>query len=264
MDYQHCLIIAPSALEADFYFAHLQQAQTLNFDFKCQSGLLNNKQVTVAQTGLGKLNAGLATYQILQANLQFDLVISTGIGGINSQQGQAGDLVLADLVQDSDFGYLFDGGIRAKLNIEIPGLQIPLNPQLNEQVEKFSETYDFVDLPAEIVEYNAKYGKKRPKNCLQISPCLSGDVFGHGSDSVNWYQQLQPDYGLLDMESYAVCKVAQIYQIPSLILKGACNFDQPWPGLTRGAESQKGGLQHAEWVAAQTFNFIYSLSLEDC
>ena len=264
MTYKHWLIIVPSNLEADFYFDYLTDSLDLSFSFKCQTGKLGSQRVTIAQTGLGKLNAGLATYQILEAKPQIDLVISTGIGGINPQTAQTGDIILAKTVQDSDFGYLFDHGSRAKLNLIIPNLQITLSTKLNQLVKKGSKTYSFTTLPSELLEYNLKYGHEGQRNCLKHSNCLSGDIFIHGINASAWYKNLKVNYGLLDMESYAVCKVAQIFQRESLIIKGACNFDKPWATSIKDTISQKLGMQNASWVAAETFRFIHSLKLKDC
>ncbi|MCF0146652.1 MAG: 5'-methylthioadenosine/adenosylhomocysteine nucleosidase [Eubacterium sp.] len=63
------------------------------------SGLLEGKEVTVVQSGVGKVNAGICAY-ILADHFRADAVINTGIAGSLKNEIDIGDIVIStDTVQ---------------------------------------------------------------------------------------------------------------------------------------------------------------------
>lgn len=81
-------------------------------DMEFNEGIINGKKVVIVQSGMGKVNAGLCAY-ILINNFNCQKIINTGVAGSLDNRINIGDIVVSiDAVQhDYDVSYLgFDKG----------------------------------------------------------------------------------------------------------------------------------------------------------
>jgi adenosylhomocysteine nucleosidase len=90
--------------EIKFLLTQMQQKKQLiiqNITFT--QGILNGREVVLAQTGIGKVNASIASILMIE-HFQPEEIIFTGIaGGINPDLGP-GDLVIGTRIAHHDFG----------------------------------------------------------------------------------------------------------------------------------------------------------------
>lgn len=74
-------------------------------------GILNGKVVVLAQTGIGKVNAAIATALMIEHFKPHEIIFSGIAGGIDTALAP-GDIVIGTLLAYHDYGTLTDTGIR--------------------------------------------------------------------------------------------------------------------------------------------------------
>ncbi len=160
-------------------------------------GKLNEKDIVVVRSGIGKVNASICT-QILVDDFSIDAVINTGIAGSLRNEINIGDIVLSTDTLEHDmeataFGY--------------PVGQIP-------RMDTFSFKADetLMELAKKCCE------KVNPEVSVFTGRVVSGDQFISNKEKKNWLIETFDGY-CTEMEGAAIAHCAYLNNIPFLIIR---------------------------------------------
>ncbi|HLS22463.1 MAG TPA: 5'-methylthioadenosine/adenosylhomocysteine nucleosidase [Pseudogracilibacillus sp.] len=158
-------------------------------------GKIQEKNVVLLQSGIGKVNAAMAT-TILMERFAPDIVINTGSAGGFSTKLSVGDLVISDEVVHHDvdataFEYAYG--------------QVPQMPPSYKAepilIEKISTLLQEMNLPYE------------------IGLIATGDSFMSDSERVAFVKEQFPNMLAAEMEGVAIAQVCYQYDIPFIIIR---------------------------------------------
>lgn len=160
-------------------------------------GKLNEKDVVIVRSGIGKVNAGICT-QILVDDFKIDAVINTGIAGSLRKEINIGDIVLSSDALEHDmeataFGY--------------PLGQIPRMDTLSFEADK------------RLIEL-AKTSCTRVNPDIQtfVGRVVSGDQFVSSKKKKSWLVE-HFDGFCTEMEGAAIAHCAYLNHIPFLVIR---------------------------------------------
>lgn len=162
---------------------------------KIFEGRINNTQIVLLQSGIGKVSAAVGTTLLLQMTCP-DMIINTGSAGGLDPSLNVGDILISTEVRHHDvdvsaFGY------------EIG--QLPANPAAylpNEQ----------------LVELAKKETQKAGFNAISGLIC-SGDAFINGAEKIADIRQNFPNVVAVEMEAAAIAQVCHAFNIPFVIVR---------------------------------------------
>lgn len=162
---------------------------------KIFEGKINNKEVALLQSGIGKVAAAIGTTLLLEL-CKPDVVINTGsAGGLNAALN-VGDIVISTEVRHHDvnvtaFGYEMG--------------QLPANPAAflpNEQ----------------LVEIATQETQKAGFNAVAGLIC-SGDLFVNGAEMIANIRQHFPQVAAVEMEAAAIAQVCHAFNVPFVVVR---------------------------------------------
>ena len=160
-------------------------------------GRLNQKDIVVVRSGIGKVNAAICT-QILADDFKISAVINTGIAGSLQSKIDIGDIVLSSdaLQHDMDatgFGYKHG--------------QIP---RMEESIFKADKR--LIEIAKDSCE------KVNPDIKAFVGRVVSGDQFISDKDKKDWLIDKFEGY-CTEMEGAAIAQTAYLNKIPFLIIR---------------------------------------------
>lgn len=158
-------------------------------------GNLNGRDVVLLQSGIGKVNAAMAT-TILMERFQPDAVINTGTAGGFSDTLSVGDIVISDEVVHHDvdataFGY--EHG------------QVPRMPA------RFKADATLMERTKRVVEQIDLY--------YEIGLIATGDSFMSDETKIKHVKALFPEMLAAEMEGAAIAQVCHQYETPFIIIR---------------------------------------------
>ncbi len=157
---------------------------------KYYMGKISGKEIIAGKCGIGKVNAAINTYRLIQA-VNPDLVVNSGVAGGASKDIKIGDVLIADKVAYHD---VWCGpGTEYGAADGFPQFFIPASSI----VEKCKST-----IP------DAIFGL-----------ICSGDKFISTGDEVREIRHAFPNVKAVDMESAAIAQTCEICQVPFLIIR---------------------------------------------
>lgn len=162
---------------------------------KIYDGKINNTQVALLQSGIGKVAAAVGTALLLELTKP-DVIINTGSAGGLDANLNVGDIVISTEVRHHDadvtaFGY--EKG------------QLPANPTAflpNEQ----------------LVSVALKETQTAGFNAVSGLIC-SGDVFVNGAEKIAQIRQDFPNVAAVEMEAAAIAQVCHAFNVPFVVVR---------------------------------------------
>lgn len=175
------------------------------------TGKLRNKNVVIALTGVGKVNAAMTTTLIL-SRWQPQKLIFTGIAGGLNPNLQPGDLVIAKATAQHDYGFI--------KNTEF--LSEPTRNALDYSLNPFFFKADSILLQtAQRVANNVPYQSTNTKNRKPVvltGVIVTGDVFVNSAEkSAQFIKTFGAD--ATEMEGAAVAQVCYHFKTPCLVIR---------------------------------------------
>lgn len=172
---------------------HIKQTQVANATL--YEGKINNIDVVLMQSGIGKVAAAVGTTALLQLTKP-DIVINTGSAGGIASELSVGDIVISQQTchHDADvtaFGY------------EIG--QLPNCPA------RFESDTNLVKLAMQIIAEQHKNGK--------LGLICSGDSFIHGGEQLAQIKQKFPQAIAVEMEAAAIAQVCYMFSVPFIVVR---------------------------------------------
>lgn len=162
--------------------------------FEIYRGQYKNKEVIVVKSGIGKVNAAIAT-SVLINNLNAEAIINTGIAGSINPAVTLGDVVISKDTLQYD------------VDVTAFGYDLGVIPRLKTSV--FRADPNLIDLCRNAVNEKVKY---------HIGRIVSGDRFV-SSDEFKKLLIREFDAYCVDMESASVGHVCYLYDIPYVAIR---------------------------------------------
>jgi adenosylhomocysteine nucleosidase len=180
---------------------------------KFYTGRLESRQVVLAETGIGKVNAAMVTTLLLE-NFGPDEVIFSGIAGSTNPELSPGDIVIAEKVACHDYGYIGAAGFETRTTT---------NPVDNTSNPLFftadRHLLDVAKTAAEDInlsQLETTEGLVQPRITAGI--VVTGDSF---IASEEFSQQLRESLSAdaVEMEGAAVAQVCYQQNVPFIIIR---------------------------------------------
>jgi len=163
-------------------------------------GSLSGKEVVIVQSGIGKVNAAVAS-QLLIDKFSVSKVIFTGLAGATGKDVSIGDYVLADGLVQHDFDLTHFG--REKGFVPAVGRILDTDKELNSLI---------ADVVISLGKERDGFGK------LHRGVIASGDAFIASSDKIG---EIVQEFGAMavEMEGASVAQVCSMNSIPFAVLR---------------------------------------------
>ena len=189
-------IIAAMQPELEYLQHSLQEAQSLELlGQKCYRGKLAGREVVLALSGIGKVNAALTTAALL-THFQVQAVINTGSAGGLGAAIRIGDVVIGKETAHHDvdvsaFGYVHG--------------QVPQLPA------RFIAASDLLDAATQAAGVFA--------STVHAGLIVSGDQFVHGKAQTAAIRAHFPDVAACEMEAAAIAQVCHQAGVPFVVIR---------------------------------------------
>ncbi|WP_431798748.1 5'-methylthioadenosine/S-adenosylhomocysteine nucleosidase [Halobacillus andaensis] len=158
-------------------------------------GELCNHSVVLLKSGIGKVNAAIAT-TIMHERFSVDRVINTGSAGGFAKELEVGDLVISSLVTHHDVdvtAFKYEYG-------QVPGL-----PAM------FAADEELIELAMRAVQSTDVKAKK--------GIIATGDSFMQEESRVNFVRDKFPEMIAAEMEAAAIAQVCYKYETPFVVIR---------------------------------------------
>ena len=191
-------IIVPMAEEIEELKSRIKIDNTYNkLRTEVYSGKLSNKEVVLAQCGVGKVNAA-ACAQLLISEFGVDTIINTGVAGGMEESLEIGDVVISEDALQHDFDCV---GFGCK-----PG-EIP---RMEEYIFKADD--ELIDLAYRVASKDIKNHK------VDKGRILTGDLFVSNNEDKEKITRNFKGH-CLEMEGGSIAQTCYLNNIPFVILR---------------------------------------------
>lgn len=162
---------------------------------KIFEGKINNRNVALLQSGIGKVAAAVGTTLLLEL-AKPDMIINTGSAGGLDRQLNVGDIVISNEVRHHDVDVTAFGYEKG---------QLPANPA--------------AFLPnMQLVEVAQKEVQKAGTNAV-IGLICSGDAFINGAEKLDQIYCDFPTVAAVEMEAAAIAQVCHAFDVPFVVVR---------------------------------------------
>ena len=177
------------------------------------TGTLNEQNVVIARTGVGKVNAAM-TATLVIGHFRPNRVIFTGVAGGLNPSLQIGDIVIAQKTAQHDLGRLESAkientGVRNPINGKRNPVFFPADPGLLQTTEAALERI-------ELNPFHTPQGQRHPR--IITGTVVTGDVFvASDAKKTNLHKNLGAD--AVEMEGAAVAQICWQHNVPCLVIR---------------------------------------------
>jgi adenosylhomocysteine nucleosidase len=196
-------------LEEQVTDARVQKIEGMRF----VTGKLKDRNVVVAYTGIGKVNAAMTTTLLLE-HFKPREVIFTGIAGACNPQLHPGDIVMAEMTAHHDMGRLTaDGfvprGVINPLDAWRNPVLLPADKHLLNRAQKAAEQVKLEPIETAADQRSLK---------IVTGIVVTGDVFVSSSEKcAELRQQFKAD--AVEMEGAAVAQICYQRSVPHIVIR---------------------------------------------
>ena len=187
-------------------------------------GVIYGQPVTIVRSGIGKVNAAIATTLLIHT-FDVDAVINTGSAGGIGEGLAIGDLVIATELAHHDadnraFGYTYG---------QIPQMDATFstNENLSQRIEKTAKPLDWH---------------------TQRGLIVSGDSFVAGTEQIEKIRQFFPEALVTEMEGAAVAQTCHQFDVPCAVIRAVSDTSDEEASVTFDEFVLLAGERSAELV----------------
>jgi len=187
----------------------LQKKELIFQNIRFTTGLLNGRRVVLAQTGMGKVNAAIATTLLIE-HFNPREVLFTGIAGGTDPELSPGDLVIGSLVAYHDYGTITPDSMF---------LRSTRNPvSMQENPIYFASTPSLVMLAQKVSDKLVLHqiGGRSPK--IVTGTIVTGDVFV-SSRKTTQYMHQKMNAEATEMEGAAIAQTCWQQKVPFVVIR---------------------------------------------
>jgi len=177
------------------------------------TGTLNGREVVVAWTGVGKVNAAMTTTLLIE-HFKPEHIIFTGIAGAVNPELQPGDIVIAERTAHHDMGTVWPEGLFSKgVKSPLDGFENPVFFYADEELVKIARrAAERVDLG----QIRLLTGERTPRIITGV--VVTGDAFIASADKCKELRKrLEAD--AVEMEGAAVAQICYQRRISHLVIR---------------------------------------------
>ncbi|MCT8577224.1 5'-methylthioadenosine/S-adenosylhomocysteine nucleosidase [Glaesserella parasuis] len=189
-------IIGAMAQEVEILLSYMAEPKLTEIaGCKIYEGKINNTDVALLQSGIGKTASAMGTTLLLQL-AKPEMVINTGSAGGLDANLNVGDIVISTEVRHHDVDVTAFGYEKG---------QLPANPAAfmsNEQLAQIA----------------IKETEKAGFNAVSGLIC-SGDLFVNGSDMIARIRNDFPSVKAVEMEAASIAQVCHAFQVPFVVVR---------------------------------------------
>ncbi|MCT8525859.1 5'-methylthioadenosine/S-adenosylhomocysteine nucleosidase [Glaesserella parasuis] len=189
-------IIGAMAQEVEILLSYMAEPKLTEIaGCKIYEGKINNTDVALLQSGIGKTASAMGTTLLLQL-AKPEMVINTGSAGGLDANLNVGDIVISTEVRHHDVDVTAFGYEKG---------QLPANPaafMANEQLAQIA----------------IKETEKAGFNAVSGLIC-SGDLFVNGSDMIARIRNDFPSVKAVEMEAASIAQVCHAFQVPFVVVR---------------------------------------------
>jgi len=186
--------------------------------FTFWTGRLRGRRVVITRSGIGKVNAAIATTLLYEHFRPAEVLFSGIAGGLNPKL-LPGDIVIAAKTVQHDFGTLTDEGLHRR------GTRNPVAPERNPVFYPADERLLKIALECaktvSLAPIKMKKGTRKPQAIQGI--VATGDVFvASATKSAELRKELGAD--AVEMEGAAVAQVCWQWRVPCLVIRSVSDM----------------------------------------
>ncbi|CAG7913559.1 5'-methylthioadenosine/S-adenosylhomocysteine nucleosidase [Mammaliicoccus sciuri] len=163
-------------------------------------GNIEDKQVVLAQSGIGKVNAAI-TATLLINEFKPDLIINTGSAGSVDSELNIGDIIISNKVYYHD------------VNATAFGYKLGQVPSMPEFYETDKELIDLAKSSIEQLDLNGIVGE-----------VATGDSFIGSIDQRKVIKSNFPTAGVVEMEAGAIAQTCYQYNVPIIVTRAVSDL----------------------------------------
>ncbi|WP_301098462.1 5'-methylthioadenosine/S-adenosylhomocysteine nucleosidase [Otariodibacter sp.] len=189
-------IIGAMAQEVEILKSYILEPKEIDIaGCKIYEGKINNIDVALLQSGIGKTAAALGTTLLLTLTKP-DMVINTGSAGGLASSLNVGDIVISNDVRHHDVDVTAFGYEKGQL----PGNPAGFLPD------------------TQLVDIAIKESEKAGINAVSGLIC-SGDTFINGTDAISKIKENFPNVVAVEMEAASIAQVCHAFNIPFVVVR---------------------------------------------
>jgi len=177
------------------------------------TGKLSSRQIVLAETGIGKVNAAMVTTLVIE-KFEPDEVIFSGIAGALNPELSPGDIVIAEKIAQHDYGLVSDAGFETTATINpIDNLHNPLFFAADKRLLGVART---AGERVSLNQVETTEGLIQPK--ITTGVVVTGDCFVASNE---FGRRLRESLGAdaVEMEGAAVAQVCYQRKVPCIIIR---------------------------------------------
>ena len=167
------------------------------YELQFITGNINNKEVVLVESGVGKVNAARVT-QILIDNFDIEAIINVGVAGTANDELNMGDIVIGQIIVQHDFDITAFG--HPKGFISNVGQYVESDSKLLKKMESTVQ----------------KFANKNFK--IKVGVIASGDIF---CTETKMKEKIRSKFlaDAIEMEGAAIAQVCKLDNIPFIIIR---------------------------------------------
>ena len=177
------------------------------------TGTLNEQNVVIARTGVGKVNAAMTATLVIE-HFRPNQVIFTGVAGGLNPELQLGDIVIAQQTAQHDLGRL------ESTEIENTGVRNPINGKRNPvffpAAPRLLQIAETALKGIELNPFQTPQGQRHPR--IIKGTVVTGDVFV-ASDAKKTALHKNFNADAVEMEGAAVAQICWQHNVPCLVIR---------------------------------------------
>ena len=190
-------VIAAMEEEVEYLRSKMQNLQvTKEGTIELYSGTINGLQTVLIRSGIGKVNAAVATTLLIR-DFNPNCIINTGSAGGLKNDMKVGDIVVSSKVFHHDFDLKPIGFKHG----EIPGLPI------------------FFDSDKRLISITEKVLNRDKDICHTIGQIGTGEFFVSSDEYVAETKERFPEIAAIEMEAAAIAQVCFQFNIPFIVIR---------------------------------------------
>lgn len=201
------------------------------YELKFYEGTINNKNIVLVESGVGKVNAARTT-QVLIDNYKIDAVINVGSAGSANHELQIGDIVIGKTLVQHDFDITAFG--HPKGYISNVGERIKSDENLIKSMEQTIENLQ-----------NKEFK-------IKIGTIASGDIF---CTEPKMKEKIRDKFNAdaIEMEGAAIAQVCKLDNMPILVIRSISDSPNGNNNITFDQYLETASKRCAE-ILSQFFN----------
>ncbi|UMT77096.1 5'-methylthioadenosine/S-adenosylhomocysteine nucleosidase [Staphylococcus roterodami] len=193
---------------------------------KFYTGILQEKEVVITQSGIGKVNAAISTTLLIN-KFKPDIIINTGSAGALDESLNVGDVLISDDLKyhDADataFGYEFG--------------QIPQMPAT------FESSKSLIEKVSQVVQQQQLSAK--------VGLIVSGDSFIGSVEQRQKIKKVFPNAMAVEMEATAIAQTCYQFKVPFVVVRAVSDLANGEAEISFEAFLEKAAVSSSQTVEA--------------